>query len=102
MMRSPCSGLGVMDPAFCAYAETVTPELGANLYSIPSLPAIVTKPDQVRLTGPAGAGQGDDSFSLGSILQTVNCWVSEHPILAGAGLIAVYLLARQGKRKGTK
>lgn len=97
MIKSPCSGLGVMDPAFCAYAETVTPELGANLYSIPSLPAIVTKPDQMRLTGPAGAG--GDSSSLGSMLQAVNCWVVAHPFLAGGGLIATYLLARKGKSK---
>jgi hypothetical protein len=77
-------GLGVLDTDLCMWAATATPEMVANSLNIVAHPVVKAKPNSIL--GPP--------VELG-LFARINCWVDDNPILAGALVVAGYLLVRK-------
>lgn len=85
------TGLGVIDTDLCLWGENLPPEAQDWLYLVPALPTIKMKtmvyPQPYGEMAPAEEAEAGEG-----VVCAINRWVSEHPILAGAGLIAGALL----------
>ena len=84
-------GLGVIDTDLCLWGENLPPESEQWLYLVPALPTIKMK------TGiyPQPSGEmapAEEVEPGGGVVCAINRWVSDNPILAGAGLLAAALL----------
>jgi hypothetical protein len=77
-------GLGILDTDLCMWAATATPQMVEDSLKMTGHPVVKAKPNSV-LTPPADAG----------LLTRINCWVDGHPFLAGALVVAGYLLLRK-------
>jgi len=78
------TGLGIIDTDLCLWAKSATPAMIEEAWLVPSHPTIKAKPAPVP------------RVDIGW-LQSFNCWVSSHPILATALLGGGYLLLRGNK-----
>jgi hypothetical protein len=78
------SGLGILGTELCMWAHIATPEMVAESRNIISHPVVKAKPDSIL--GPSvDAGWFD----------RINCWVNDNPFLAGALVVAGYLVLRK-------
>jgi len=76
------SGLGFFAPELCQTYIQSQPEL-PTLTLIPAKPTVISNPVAI------------DGIMQSGFLCAFNRWVTENPILAGAGLAASYLLLRK-------
>lgn len=91
-------GLGVIDTDLCLWGENLPPEAEHWLYLVPALPTIKMK----TMVYPQPSGEmapAEEPEAGEGIVCSINRWVRDHPILAGAGLAAAALLfGGAGKR----
>ena len=83
------TGLGIIETDLCQWASTATPEMIEAARDIVGHPVIKAKPAPVTDALVAGV-----TAELG-ILEGFNCWVDAHPVLAGALVVAGYLVLRK-------
>lgn len=84
-------GLGVIDTDLCLWGENLPPQSERWLYLVPALPTIKMK----TMVYPQPSGEmapAEEPEAGEGVVCAINRWVSDHPLLAGAGLIAGALL----------
>lgn len=77
------AGLGIIDTELCQWAGTLTPADLEVAASTPGHPVIKAKPGPIEDAEPMG------------VVETINCWVDSHPILAAALVVGGYWLLRK-------
>jgi hypothetical protein len=77
-------GLGILSTDLCMWAATATPQMVEDSLAMTGHPVVKAAPNAVL---PPSADAG--------ILDRVNCWVASQPVLAGALVVAGYLVMRK-------
>jgi MYXO-CTERM domain-containing protein len=80
------TGLGIISTDYCIWAAQATAADVAAAPLTTGHPVVKAKPGVVEAAAPLG------------LLDTLHCWVDGNPYLAGAAVVAGYLLLRRRRK----